>query len=162
MEFSMTIQESRSSLRHLVYRDDVPDILEPFFHLPHLYSTHHIRRTKNDNHNNVYAKRDTLVEDDVMCDLSISLLEDLCFDEADTLYAYGHDPYSQRPLVYGYTHYCISEPEDRDNDVECRPSIPDNDISSPIQHDNLNDLNYDHCVYNSAWCKVTYIYRNLK
>ena len=124
------------------YLYDVPDIPEPSHQLYFLYSIRQNLLPKNGDPNTFFPTREILVEEAVMNDLLVSLQDHLCLMMADIRYAYGYDPYSQLPLIYGHSHYRRSEQEDHDILALNHLLEHDNDILSPKLYGKSNCLLY--------------------
>ena len=141
------------------YLYDVPDIPEPSHQLYFLYSILQNQLPKNGNPNTFFPTLEILVEEALMNDLLISSQEHLYLMMADIRYAYGYDPYSQLPLIYGHSHYRRSEREDHDILALNHLLEHDNDILSPKLYGKSNCLLYGNSFDIQPYTNLN-IYRN--
>ena len=142
MKFFLILPLSSFPEGSSAYLYDVQDIPEPSHQLYFLYSIPQNQLPKNDDPNTSFPTREILVEEALMNDLLISSQEHLCLMMADIRYAYGYDPCSQLPLIYGHSHYRRSELEDLDIFALNHLLKHDNDILSPKLYGKSNYLLY--------------------
>ena len=142
MKFFLILLLSSFPLGSSAYLYDVQDIPEPSHQLYFLYSILQNQPPKNGDPNTFFPTREIPVEEALMNDPLISSQEHLCLLRADIRYAYGCDPYSQLPLIYGHSHYRISGLTDRDISASNHLLEHDNDILSPKLYGKSNCLLY--------------------
>ena len=142
MKFFLILALSSFPAGSSAYLYDVQDIPEPSHQLYFLYSILQNQLPRNGDPNTFSPTREILVEEAWMNDLLISSQKRLCLLMADIRYAYGCDPYSQLPLIYGHSHYRRSELEDHDILALNHLLEHDNDILSPKLYGKSNCLLY--------------------
>ena len=142
MKFFLILALSSFPVGSSAYLYDVQDIPEPSHQLCFLYSILQNQLPKNGDPNTSFPTREILVVEALMNDLLISSQEHLCLMMADIRYAYGYDPYSQLPLIYGHSHYRRSVLEYHDIFALNHLVKHDNDILSPKLYGKSNCLLY--------------------
>jgi len=142
MKFFLILPLSSFPEGSSAYLYDVQDIPEPSHQLYFLYSILQNQPPKNGDPNTFFPTQEIPVEEALMNGPLISSQEHLYLTRADIRYAYGCDPYSQLPLIYGHSHYRRSELEDLDIFALNHLLKHDNDILSPKLYGKSNCLLY--------------------
>jgi hypothetical protein len=140
MKFFEFIQISSSQFPSWVYLDDVPDTLGPSPLLYFLYSKLHSPLPKSDDPNIFYPKGEILAEVGGNFAPSIFSPNYLHSKMADIQYGCEHDLCSQLLSIFEHSQHYKSAQPSLDIELEHRPSKHDNDILSPKQHGQSNDL----------------------
>ena len=143
---SNIIQISSCLSQNLADPCGAPDIPEPSHRLFCQCSRLHSQPPIGDDPSNACPKRETLVGEDAMNGLSISLQIRLCSMKEGIPHAYGRGPYS--PLLSGYERSPnrISVPKGLDSGTEGLPLELHNDTWSTILYGNSDYLsNGNYC-----------------
>ena len=142
MKFFLILPLSSFPQENSAYPYDVQDTPGPFHQLYFQYSTLHNQLPKNGDPNTSFPTQEIPVEEVLMNVPLISSQEHLCLMMGGIRYAYGYDPYSLLPLIYGHFHYRKSGLTDRDIFASSHLLEHDNDISLPKLYDMSNCLLY--------------------
>lgn len=139
MKFFHFILISSCSFGCWVYPDGALGTPAPFHPLYCQYSKPHSLLPKSVAPNTSCSTQETPVGEVVKYDLSISLPRYLYSRRVRTQYGHVHDPCSPPPLELKHSPNYIFEPPSLDIVLEHRPSVHDNDTSSPKRYGLLSD-----------------------